>query len=145
MAAKRDRPLQASRDQKPMSRLLKAVTTLRREVMDEVAIPGKYQMYFKPDKRALRKAESASATMPLDRSRPSKKVIAAKWKDSQTTDLEDDTPADIATDLQQQSKASSKRGFENVAWRALEQVYARNVIPHPYLHRDYLEILDTEE
>lgn len=29
--------------------------TLRKTVMEEVAIPGKYQMYFKPDKRATRK------------------------------------------------------------------------------------------
>ncbi|KAK3821469.1 MAG: hypothetical protein J3Q66DRAFT_367172 [Benniella sp.] len=109
--------------------------------MNEVAIPGKYQLYFKPDKRAIRKAEGASAS---NRSRPPKKVAAVKAPSR----LQDS--AKVAADLQQQtsafdSKASSRaRGFENVAWRALEQAYARNEFPHPYLRRDYLEITEVK-
>ena len=53
--------IQVSRDRKPNSKSpgnLERDQTLRKEVMNEVAIPGKYQLYFKPDKRAIRKAVS---------------------------------------------------------------------------------------
>ncbi|KAF8925374.1 hypothetical protein BGZ58_000864 [Dissophora ornata] len=94
--------------------------------MEEVAIPGKYQMYFKPDKRAVRKAENLAL---VDRSRSSKRVAVAK-SEGTTGDT------DAAT-------SSGAQGFENVAWRALELTYAQGVLPHPYFHRDYLEIAEV--
>ncbi|KAG0241103.1 hypothetical protein B0O80DRAFT_441208 [Mortierella sp. GBAus27b] len=133
------------RNRQPKSRLgdSEAVKALRKEVLDEVAIPGKYQVYFKPDRRALRKAEN---TLPLGHSNTPMKGTAGGWRDARSRSQ--DGP-DVATDLGQQSNDSqsntpSTRGFENVAWRALEQAYARDVLPHPYIHREYLEIKDIK-
>ncbi|KAG0085947.1 hypothetical protein BGZ93_000363 [Podila epicladia] len=52
----KSRPLTQSRDSPSRTQRGPISTgTLRKTVMEEVAIPGKYQMYFKPDKRATRK------------------------------------------------------------------------------------------
>ncbi|KAG0000777.1 hypothetical protein BGZ80_006307 [Entomortierella chlamydospora] len=128
-----------SRDYKPRSKAgtlsdASATDTLRRNVMDEVAIPGKYRTYFKPDKRTVRKEEES---MHMSRLRSPKKVTAAKWKNSQESS---DTDLYSGESEEPNSTHIRKRGFENVAWRALEQIYARDVLPHPLLHRDYLKI-----
>ncbi|KAF9092996.1 hypothetical protein BGX27_001691, partial [Mortierella sp. AM989] len=106
--------------------------------MDEVAIPGKYQTYFKPDKRSIRKAEGSVYTT---RSRSPKKVMAAKWRNSQESSEETELRSGEAEDSSPEPQVK-ERGFENVAWRALEQIYARDVLPHPLLHRDYLKIAE---
>ncbi|KAF9294321.1 hypothetical protein BGZ74_011338 [Mortierella antarctica] len=52
----KSRPVSRSRDSPSRTQRGPISTgTLRKTVMEEVAIPGKYQMYFKPDKRATRK------------------------------------------------------------------------------------------
>ncbi|KAF9914300.1 hypothetical protein BX616_008584 [Lobosporangium transversale] len=112
------------------------IDTDLRTVVQEVAIPGKYQMYFKPDKRATRKAEG---DIQVGRSRSPKKINAAKWKNA--LDLTQDMPGAQQPSNDSNSKNPQKtRGFENVGWRALEQVYACDALPHPLFHRDHLEI-----
>ncbi|KAF9181183.1 hypothetical protein BGZ51_001954 [Haplosporangium sp. Z 767] len=113
------------------------IGALRNAVMEEVAIPGKYQMYFKPDKRAVRKAEGS---ITMERSRPSKKIAAAKWNSTQDRQ---DAPDQQQLELQEGSRPRT-RGFDNVATRALEQIYAREVLPHPYFHRDYLDFTEDQ-
>lgn len=55
----KSRPVSRSRDSPSRTQRGPISTgTLRKTVMEEVAIPGKYQMYFKPDKRATRKLVS---------------------------------------------------------------------------------------
>ncbi|KAI7832301.1 hypothetical protein BC939DRAFT_100405 [Gamsiella multidivaricata] len=49
----RDRPPRTKPGSNPES---VKTNDLRRTVMEEVAIPGKFRMYFKPDKRAIRQA-----------------------------------------------------------------------------------------
>ncbi|KAG0248431.1 hypothetical protein BG011_000089 [Mortierella polycephala] len=104
--------------------------------MEEVAIPGKYQMYFKPDKRAVRKSERS---ITMGRSRSPKKIAATKWNPTQDRQ---DAP-DQQLELQDGSKPRT-RGFDNVASRALEQIYARDVLPHPYFNRDYLDFTEIK-
>ncbi|KAG0068764.1 glutamine--fructose-6-phosphate transaminase (isomerizing), partial [Podila epicladia] len=119
--------------------------TLRKTVMEEVAIPGKYQMYFKPDKRATRKLEGNAK---IERTRSTKKVAAAKWRNDRHAEEEEkdsSTFSSSPSSLDPSTGVSSRpKGFDNVAWRALEQVYAREVLPHPYLHRDYLDITEIK-
>ncbi|KAF9214582.1 hypothetical protein BGZ59_003434 [Podila verticillata] len=135
---------------------------LRKTVMEEVAIPGKYQMYFKPDKRATRKlvkqfildvviiqwkheTMTMEGDVKVERTRTTKKV-AAKWhKGRHANEEEDSSSSSIpSTDTSPSTGASRPKGFDNVAWRALEQMYAREVLPHPYLHRDYLDITEIK-
>ena len=78
--------------------------------------------------------------MHTSRLRSPKKVTAAKWKNSQEsseTDLYSEESGEP------NSTHTKKHGFENVAWRALEQIYARGVLPHPLLHRDYLKVTEV--
>ncbi|KAF9932936.1 hypothetical protein FBU30_006922 [Linnemannia zychae] len=42
------------------------------------------------------------------------------------------------------SMSSKQHGFEYAGWRALEQAYARDVLPHPYFHQDYLDIVEIK-
>ncbi|KAF9345984.1 hypothetical protein BGX26_002539 [Mortierella sp. AD094] len=146
MSAKKESSIsfRSSRDYQPKTKAgtlsdLSITDTLRRTVMDEVAIPGKYRTYFKPDKRTIRKAEGS---MHTNRLRSPKKVTAAKWRNSQEFN---DT--DLRSGESEESNSRShirERGFENVAWRALEQIYARDVLPHPLLHRDYLKVTEDQ-
>ncbi|KAF8948840.1 hypothetical protein BGZ46_005282, partial [Entomortierella lignicola] len=119
-----------------------AIDALRKTVIEEVAIPGKYRTYFKPDKRAIRKAEES---MHTDRARPPKKVAAAKWKNMEEANNNkteiDSEESEHSSNSRPQSR---ERGFENVGWRALEHIYARDVLPHPLLHRDYLQITEIK-
>ncbi|KAF9954035.1 hypothetical protein BGZ72_004955 [Mortierella alpina] len=108
--------------------------------MDEVAIPGKYQMYFKPDKRATRKAEGTDV---VDRKISPKKIAAAKWnRDPNGEESGLDDHSELRENANALSPASSQKssGFDNVARRALELVMAREVLPHPYFQQDYLDI-----
>lgn len=123
--------------------------------MDEVAIPGRYQQYFRPDKRSTHKAEGSLLSM--DRSRSPKKVSAAKWSqhNSNLEGLVLDGESSLDLDGQEVtgergsrpssvSSRTSRRGFDNVGWRALEETYARDVLPHPYFHQDYLDITEIK-
>ncbi|KAI9237679.1 MAG: hypothetical protein BYD32DRAFT_415771 [Podila humilis] len=138
------RPITRSRDSPSRTQRTGPISTgmLRKTVMEEVAIPGKYQMYFKPDKRATRKLEG---DVKVERTRTTKKV-AAKWhKGRHANEEEDSSSSSIpSTDTSPSTGASRPKGFDNVAWRALEQMYAREVLPHPYLHRDYLDITEIK-
>ncbi|KAF9119343.1 hypothetical protein BGW39_000376 [Mortierella sp. 14UC] len=100
----------------------------------------------------------------MDRSRSPKKVSAAKWGNHfGNSDDDGGAVADVegvGADGQEptgshaegsrpslettgsSSRASSRRGFDNVGWRALEETYARDVLPHPYFHQDYLNITE---
>ncbi|KAG0338877.1 hypothetical protein BG004_007046 [Podila humilis] len=130
-----------------------STSTLRRTVMDEVAIPGKYQIYFKPDKRATRKQEGG---LKVERTRAPKKVAAARSNrtpDEGHANLEQDDVSGGSTTHGEnytddtgsiRTTNSTAKGFDNVAWRALEYIYAREVLPHPLLHRDYLEITEIK-
>ncbi|KAF9325489.1 hypothetical protein BG006_011033, partial [Podila minutissima] len=145
----KSRPVSRSRDSPSRTQRGPISTgTLRKIVMEEVAIPGKYQMYFKPDKRATRKLEGDAK---VERTRSAKKVAAAKWRKDRRDEEEEEEEKDSSTSssspssLDPSTGASSRpKGFDNVAWRALEQVYAREVLPHPYLHRDYLDITEIK-
>ncbi|KAG0034264.1 hypothetical protein BGZ81_005611 [Podila clonocystis] len=146
--SEKSRPISRSRDSPSRTHRGPISTgTLRKTVMEEVAIPGKYQMYFKPDKRATRKLEG---DVKVERTRTTKKVAAAKWhKDRHDEDREEgfsSPSSSISYSSPSLSIGASSRpkGFDNVAWRALEQVYAREVLPHPYLHRDYLDITEIK-
>lgn len=92
----------------------------------------------------------------MDRSRSPKKVSAAKWSqhDSNLEGLVLDGESSLDIDGQEStgeggSRPSSvssrtlRRGFDNVGWRALEETYARDVLPHPYFHQDYLDITEV--
>ncbi|KAK3840558.1 MAG: hypothetical protein JOS17DRAFT_770062 [Linnemannia elongata] len=131
------------------------VSDLRKTVMDEVAIPGRYQQYFRPDKRSTRKAEGS--VLSMDRSRSPKKVSAAKWSqhDSNLEGLVLGGEPSLDIDKQEStieggsrpssvSSRTSRRGFDNVGWRALGETYARDVLPHPYFHKDYLDITEIK-
>ncbi|KAF8945727.1 hypothetical protein BGZ47_002122 [Haplosporangium gracile] len=133
------------------------VSDLRKTVLDEVAIPGRYQQYFRPDKRTTRKAEESVFSM--ERSRSPKKVSAAKWSQHDNTleGLVQDGESDENIDGYEStteggsrppsspvSSRISRRGFGNVGWRALEEAYARDVLPHPYFHQDYLDITEVK-
>ncbi|KAF9277713.1 hypothetical protein BGZ68_009058, partial [Mortierella alpina] len=108
--------------------------------MDEVAIPGKYQILFKPDKRATRKAEGAGT---VDRKRSPKKIAAAKWnRDLDESGADDDSGLQGSADAAGPTPFQRSPGFDNVARRALEQVMAREVLPHPYFQQDYLDITE---
>ncbi|KAG0380148.1 hypothetical protein BGX24_009974 [Mortierella sp. AD032] len=135
---------------------------LRKSVMDEVAIPGRFQQYFRPDKRATRKAEGS--VLSMDQSRSPKKVSAAKWNryggdekgdseggvaDVVGVETNDKVIADGKAEGSRpthsgSSNGASRRGFDNVGWRALEETYARDVLPHPYFHQDYLNITEIK-
>ncbi|KAI1296088.1 hypothetical protein EDD11_007586 [Mortierella claussenii] len=148
--------LSSTRDRRPKSRPLgggrgreetldpSMNNSLRRTVMDEVAIPGRYQTYFKPDKRAIRKAEEESRQ--VNRSRSPKKQTAAKWHNNSNRDDREGQGGgmnNVDENLQHQGQQPKpkKSGFENVAWRALEQIYAHDVMPHPLMSRTYMEVV----
>ncbi|KAG0285568.1 glutamine--fructose-6-phosphate transaminase (isomerizing), partial [Dissophora globulifera] len=146
---------QLSRDRRPgaQSRATSsptAVDILRRTVMEEVAIPGKYHIYFKPDKRAARKADDRET---IGRPKSPKKVNAAKWKNTEehpsshqggSGDSSGQELLEPDSGAVGPPKMVRARGFENVAWRALEQTYAQDVLPHPYFHRNYLDIVEIK-
>ncbi|KAF9139487.1 hypothetical protein BGX30_007897 [Mortierella sp. GBA39] len=102
--------------------------------MGEVAIPGRHQQYFRPDKRSTRKAEGS--VLSMDRSRSPKKVSAAKWS-QHDSNLEgivldgDIDGQDVAGEVESRpssvSSRTSRRGFDNVGWRALEETFARDI------------------
>ncbi|KAG9327808.1 hypothetical protein KVV02_000254 [Mortierella alpina] len=150
-AKQADRPigLQSSRDHragaKPGRDTGNSPTRfLRKAVMDEVAIPGKYQIYFKPDKRATRKAEGADI---VDRKRSPKKIAAAKWNrssDREESGTDDHSELRDFADTISPVPSQTSPGFDNVARRALEQVMAREVLPHPYFNQDYLDITEIK-
>ncbi|KAF9429156.1 hypothetical protein BGZ76_001730 [Entomortierella beljakovae] len=120
------------------------IDSIRKSVMSEVAIPGKYQIYFKPNKRSNRKSEGITPK----KSQLPKKMAAAKWRGVQ--DSMDGEPKESEETDQDNNNHDSKpqlkgkQGFENVAWRALEYIYARDVLPHPFFHKDYLEIVEEK-
>ncbi|GJJ68170.1 hypothetical protein EMPS_00516 [Entomortierella parvispora] len=127
-----------------------SVNALRKTILEEVAIPGKYRIFFNPDKRTLRKSENK---LGVDRSRSPKKIAATKWRNAQeeyqdindlATTAEESTEQSAITGAKSRGSLSKKTGFENVASRALEQVYARDVLPHPYFHRDYFEVTEIK-
>lgn len=72
--------------------------------------------------------------------------MAAKWhKDRHDNEEEASSSSSLpSSDTSSSTGVSRPKGFDNVAWRALEQMYAREVLPHPYLHRDYLEITEVK-
>ncbi|KAF9403991.1 hypothetical protein BGZ94_004427, partial [Podila epigama] len=131
----------------------KEIEMLRKTVMDEVAIPGRFQKYFKPDKRTTRKLEG---DVKVERKRGTKKLAAAKtYEDGRKPVFDKDhdestelsstgSEALFSTVSEDISPATTSRpgGFENVAWRALEQMYARDVMPHPLLQQRYLDITE---
>ncbi|KAG9065257.1 hypothetical protein KI688_002580 [Linnemannia hyalina] len=123
--------------------------------MGEVAIPGRYQQYFRPDKRSTRKAEGS--VLSMDRSRSPKKVSAAKWSQHDSNlegfvldgesslDIDgQDVTGEVEPRPSSVSSRTSRRGFDNVGWRALEETFARDVLPHPYFHQDYLDITEIK-
>lgn len=100
--------------------------------------------------------------LSMDRSRSPKKVSAAKWShhdsslDGAVIDGESNYPDNIVGHVNAaggdsggegsrpvESTRTSRRGFDNVGWRALEETYARDVLPHPYFHQDYLDITEV--
>lgn len=88
----------------------------------------------------------------VNRSRSPKKIAATKWRNSQEEyqdlgDLattEEPSERSAISGAMTRGASSKKTGFENVASRALEQAYARDVLPHPYFHRDYFEITEVK-
>ncbi|CAO3565554.1 unnamed protein product [Mortierella alpina] len=117
---------------------------IRKVVMDEVAIPGKYQIYFKPDKRTTRKAEGADT---VDRKRSHKKIAAAKWNrngDGEKSGADNRLELQDVADATSPTPSQKTPGFDNVARRALEQAMAREVLPHPFYQQDYLDITEIK-
>lgn len=95
--------------------------------------------------------------LSMDRSRSPKKVSAAKWSqhDSNLEGLVLGGEPSLDIDKQEStieggsrpssvSSRTSRRGFDNVGWRALGETYARDVLPHPYFHKDYLDITEVK-
>jgi hypothetical protein len=100
--------------------------------------------------------------LSMDRSRSPKKVSAAKWSqhDSSLDDAVLDGETNHSDDIEGHenktggdgevgasrplvSTRTRRSGFDNVGWRALEETYARDVLPHPYFHQDYLDITEV--
>ena len=88
----------------------------------------------------------------VSRSRSPRKIAATKWHNSKEeyqglgdlTTAEDPSEGSAISGAMTREAPSKKTGFENVASRALEQAYARDVLPHPYFHRDYVEITEIK-
>ncbi|KAG0252195.1 hypothetical protein DFQ27_008223 [Actinomortierella ambigua] len=124
---------------------------LRQQVLDEVMVPGRFKAFFKPEKQVDIAGEPVIRTAK-SRSSP-KKVSAAAAARSGTTAwppvVEDAAKGatgelDVDNSLKTSSPSTGRSGRQSVGWRALEEVYAREVLPHPYVNKTYLDIVQVK-
>ncbi|KAG0244034.1 hypothetical protein BGW41_000462 [Actinomortierella wolfii] len=137
-----------------------AVSELRRKIMDEYMIPGRYKSFFKPDKRTKVKMEE-----PLIRTAKSRSTRKVPAKTAATTNFvhAGDTVTNVGRDASEKeitttlstdgesshqsstsSSSSTRQGRQTVGWRALEEMYAHEVLPHPYIGKAYLDIVQVK-
>lgn len=80
----------------------------------------------------------------MDRKRSPKKIAAAKGnRDLDESEADDHSVLQDSVDAAGPTSFQRSPGFDNVARRALEQVMAREVLPHPYFQQDYLDITEV--